>query len=130
MKIKRVGYLVGKVVPSISGCSGKLWLWESGVMNIGKKRPFSYKMSIFEVEQVFLQVLGPQKKFKECQTMWCMKDWGPPRGKHTLLYWQNSVGWKIGENRPFLLYFSWVSCLFLLGSCGSKSDCESRRPSG
>ena len=43
MKIKRVGYLVGKVVPSISGCSGTLWLWESGVMNIGKNDPFHTK---------------------------------------------------------------------------------------
>ena len=52
--------------------------------------------------------LGPQRKFKECQTMWCMNDWGPLRGQHILLYWENSVGWKIA--RTALSYSILAGC--------------------
>ena len=37
------------------------------------------------------------------------------------------VWWEIGEKGPYSRYFSRVSCLFLLGSCGCKSDLERER---
>ena len=40
------------------------------------------------------------------------------------------VWWEIGEKGPYSRYFSRVSCLFLLGSCGCKSDLERGTPSG
>ena len=40
------------------------------------------------------------------------------------------VWWEIGEKGPYSRFFSRVSCLFLLGSCGCKSDLERRIPSG
>ena len=40
------------------------------------------------------------------------------------------VWWEIGEKGPYSLHFSRVSCLFLLGSCGCKSDLEKGTPSG
>ena len=40
------------------------------------------------------------------------------------------VWWEIGEKGPYSRYFSRVSCLFLLGSCGCKSDLERGTPNG
>ena len=109
----------------------KLWLFRNVVLNIGEKTPLFMKNEHFwggvGFPAGFLWAQSDLQKARPCGV--CRA--GSSLAAHMLGYTGKTlVWWEIGEKGPYSRFFSQVSCLFLLGSCGCKSDLEKRTPSG
>ena len=135
--ISRERHLLGKVGPPPTlhnfkgGYSEKTLFLRNVVLNIGEKTPFFMKNQHFFGGRVFLLCsCGPKKDSKKARPCGVCRP-GSFLAADMLGYTGKTlVWWEIGEKGPYSRYFSRVSCLFLLGSCGCKSDLERGTTSG